>query len=71
MLIDFRQFLNDSVEKVLFKADLVLLDRNAKANTNTQFEYTVTRRRVLRYKSVTLNYVGHENAAYIKFSVFA
>ena len=25
---------------------------------------------MLRYKSVTLKYVGHENAGYIKFSVF-
>ena len=41
MLIDFRQFLYDSVEKVLFKADFFLHDRNAKANTSTQFEYTV------------------------------
>ena len=31
----------------------------------------MTRRQVLRYKSVTLKYVGHENAGYIKFSVFA
>ena len=31
----------------------------------------LTRRRVLRYKSVTLKYVDHENAGYIKFSVFA
>ena len=30
-----------------------------------------TRRQVLVYKSVTLKYVGHENAGYIKFSVFA
>ena len=30
-----------------------------------------TRRQVLRYKSVTLKYVGQENAGYIKFSVFA
>ena len=29
-----------------------------------------TRRQVLRYKSVTLKYVGHENASYIKSSVF-
>ena len=29
------------------------------------------RRQVLRYKSITLKYVGHENAGYIKFSVFA
>ena len=28
-------------------------------------------RQVLRDKSVTLKYVGHENAGYIKFSVFA
>ena len=42
MLIDFRQFLYDSVEKVLFKADFDFLhDRNAKANTSTQSEYTV------------------------------
>ena len=41
MLIDFRQFLYDSVEKVLFKADFFLHDRNAKANTSTQSEYTV------------------------------
>ena len=26
-----------------------------------------TRRQVLRYKSITLKYVGHENAGYIKF----
>ena len=26
---------------------------------------------VLRYKSVTLKYIGHENSGYIKFSVFA
>ena len=31
----------------------------------------MTRRQVLRYKSVTLKYVGHENAGNIKFSVFA
>ena len=31
----------------------------------------VTRRQALRYKSVTLKYVGHENAGYIKFLVFA
>ena len=31
----------------------------------------MTRRQVLRYKSVTPKYVGHENAGYIKFSVFA
>ena len=30
-----------------------------------------TRRQLLRYKIVTLNYAGHENAGYIKFSVFA
>ena len=55
MLIDFRQFLYDSVEKVLFKADFIfcmtemqrqtlahnLHDRNAKANFSTQSEYTV------------------------------
>ena len=41
MLVDFRQFLCDSVEKVLFKADFFLYDRNAKANTSTQSEYTV------------------------------
>ena len=41
MLIDFRQFLYDSVETVLFKADFVLHDRNAKVNTSTQSEYTV------------------------------
>ena len=42
MLIDFRQFLYDSMEKVLFKADVLFLhDRNAKANTSTQSEYTV------------------------------
>ena len=42
MLIDFCQFLYDSVEKVLFKADFYFLhDRNAKANTSTQSEYTV------------------------------
>ena len=44
MLIDFRQSLYESVEKVLFKADLYfffLHDRNAKANTSTQSEYTV------------------------------
>ena len=31
----------------------------------------MTRRQVLRYKSVTLKYAGHENADYIKLSVFA
>ena len=42
MLIDFHQFLYDSVEKVLFKANFYfLLDRNAKANASTQSEYTV------------------------------
>ena len=41
MLIDFRQFLYDSVEKVLFQADFFFDDRNAKANTSTQSEYTV------------------------------
>ena len=48
MLIDFHEFLYDSVEKVPFKADLFfffffffLHDRNAKANTSTQSEYTV------------------------------
>ena len=43
MLIDFRQFLYDSVEKVLFKAALFffLHDKKAKANTSTQSEYTV------------------------------
>ena len=55
MLIDFRQFLYDSVENVLFKADFIfcmtemrrqtlacnLHDRNAKANFSTQSEYTV------------------------------
>ena len=41
MLIDLRQFLYGSVEKVLFKADLFFHDKNAKANTSTQFEYTV------------------------------
>ena len=40
MLIDFRQFLYESVEKVLFKADF-FHDRNVKANTSTQSEYTV------------------------------
>ena len=58
MLIDFRQFLYDSVEKFLFKTVLLLLllllfyyfilfifflffhDRNAKADTSTQSEYT-------------------------------
>ena len=41
MLIDFRQFLYDSVEKVLFNTVFFLHDRNAKANTSTQSEYTV------------------------------
>ena len=45
MLIDFRQFLYDSVEKVMFnmfKADFFFLhDRNARANTSIQSEYTV------------------------------
>ena len=41
MLIDFRLFLYDSVEKVLFKADFFFHDRNAKANTGTQSEYSV------------------------------
>ena len=41
MLIDFSQFLYDSVEKVLFKAFFFLHDRNAKANTSTQSVYTV------------------------------
>ena len=42
MLIDFCQFLYDSVKKVLFKADFFFShDRNAKANTNTQSEFTV------------------------------
>ena len=40
MLVDFRQFLYDSVEKVLFKADF-FHDRNAKAKASTQSEYTV------------------------------
>ena len=41
ILIDFRQFLYDYVEKVLFKADIFLHDRNAKANnTSTQSKYT-------------------------------
>ena len=47
MLIDFRQFLYDSVKKVLFKADYYLFfifffwhDRNAKAKTSTQSEHT-------------------------------
>ena len=31
----------------------------------------MTQRQVLHYKSVTLKYVGHENAGYMKFSVFA
>ena len=31
----------------------------------------MTWRQVLRYKSVTLKYVGHENTDYIKLSVFA
>ena len=41
MLIGFRHFLYESVVKVLFKADFFLHDRNAKANTSTQSEYTV------------------------------
>ena len=43
MLIDFRQFLYDSVEEVLFDTDFFffLHDRNAKAKTSTQSEYTV------------------------------
>ena len=43
MFVDFRQFLYDSVEKDLFKADFFffLHDRNAKVNTSTQSEYTV------------------------------
>ena len=49
MLIDFRQFLYDSVVKVLFKAYIssffffffFLHDRNAKAHISTQSEYTV------------------------------
>ena len=32
--------------------------------------YEMTRRQLLRYKSVTLKYVGHENAGYIIFLVF-
>ena len=36
-----------------------------------QYYYVETRRQMLRYKSVTLKNVGHENAGYIKFSVFA
>ena len=41
MLIDFRQFLYDSVEKVLLKADFFffLHDKNAKADTSIQSEY--------------------------------
>ena len=46
MLIDFRQFLYDSVEKVQFNTVFFfffffLHDRNAKTNTSTQSEYTV------------------------------
>ena len=44
MLIDFRQFLYDSVEEVLFNTDFFsffLHDSNAKANASTQSEYTV------------------------------
>ena len=41
MLIDFPQFLYDSVEKVPFKADFFFHERNAKANTSTQSEYSV------------------------------
>ena len=41
MFIDFCQFLYDSVEEVLFNTDFLLHDRNAKANTSTQSEYTV------------------------------
>ena len=42
MLIDFRQFLYDSVEKVLFKAVFFFWhDRNSEANTSTQSKYTV------------------------------
>ena len=41
MLIYYRQFLYESVEKVLFKEDFFLYDRNAKANTSTQSEYIV------------------------------
>ena len=41
MLIDFRQFVYDSVEKVLFKADFFFHDRNEKENTSTQCEYSV------------------------------
>ena len=41
MLIGFCHFLYESVVKVLFKADFFLHDRNAKANTSTQSEYTV------------------------------
>ena len=40
MLIDFRQFLYDSVEKVLFEQIVFLHDRNAKANTSAKSEYT-------------------------------
>ena len=38
-MIDFRQFLYDSVE--IFIIIFFLYDRNAKANTSTQSEYTV------------------------------
>ena len=31
----------------------------------------MTRRQVLRYKSVMLKYVGQENKGYVKFLVFA
>ena len=41
MLIYYRQFLYESVEKVLFKEDFLLYNRNAKANTSTQSEYIV------------------------------
>ena len=34
-------------------------------------EEVAMRRQVLRYKSVTLKYIGHENADYITFSAFA
>ena len=40
MLTDFCQFLYDSMEKVLFKADFFFHDRNAQANTSTQCEYS-------------------------------
>ena len=56
-----------SAENQLIPTDTASFEENGSGKSNLY----MTQRQVLRYMSVTLKYAGHENAGYVKFSVFA